>query len=183
MAMETVHTSSVVMVDTAPTGNLIIAATVAIAGTRDQQATVLNMDSPTNMETATDIVERVVMDLAMDPLVMDLDMAANHPVTTVSKTDTETDKNMEVMVNLVALAMVCQAHTEAVSKVRATVRMANPTTPTYLRDMVATVITMELTMAEEATITDMMLSAQSTEEARLIMDMEATNATTRTVTN
>ena len=199
MAMETVHTNSVVMVVIAPTENLIIAATVATAGTRDQQATVLSTASPTNMVTATDIVERVVMDLPMDPLVMDLAMdplvmdlamdlatnplvmAVNHPVTVVIKTNTETDKNMEVMVILVARAMLSQAHTEAVSKVRATVRMANPTT--NLRDMVAMVITMERTMAAEATVTDMMLSAQFTEEAKLIMEMEATNATTRMVTN
>ena len=190
MAMETVHTNSVVMVVIAPTENLIIAATVATAGTRDQQATVLSTASPTNMVTATDIVERVVMDLPMDPLVMDLAMdlatnplvmALNHPVTVVIKTNTETDKNMEVMVILVARAMLSQAHTEAVSKVRATVRMANPTT--NLRDMVAMVITMERTMAAEATVTDMMLSAQFTEEAKLIMEMEATNATTRMVTN
>ena len=188
--METVHTNSVVMVVIAPTENLIIAATVATAGTRDQQATVLSTASPTNMVTATDIVERVVMDLPMDPLVMDLAMdlatnplvmAVNHPVTVVIKTNTETDKNMEVMVILVARAMLSQAHTEAVSKVRATVRMANPTT--NLRDMVAMVITMERTMAAEATVTDMMLSAQFTEEAKLIMEMEATNATTRMVTN
>ena len=144
------------------------------------------------METATDMVEGVVMDLPtdppdMDPPVMDLpamdhlDMVTNHPVTAVSKTDTETDKNMEVMVNLVARVMVSQEHTEAVSTVRATVRMANPTASL---SMVATVITMELTLAAKATVTDTTLSALSTEEAKLTMETAAkTIATTRMETN